>query len=359
MMAVICGAMTTALILTVDVEEEGLWSGSFRPAGNTVENTRGIERFQSLCDRFELSPTYFVDTPVVEDERSVAMLRRLREDGRCEIGSHLHAWCAPPFEEPPSPQNRFLCNLPASLQRAKIATLTQRIAERFGRPPLSFRAGRYGLDAVGARILGELGYRVDSSVLPFFDYSEIGGPDFTRAPWTPYYVGAAQVCEAASSGLVLEVPISVGFNRSRFRHARRLRELALHQPWRSLRAVGMLDRLGIVRRIKFSPEQSTAADMKRLIDVYLAQGASCMVMTLHSSSLVAGFSPYVRDAAELARLYADLESILHYALVERRMSAHTLERFAQNFELGERASTSRRDEQPASQGSRTVRAQVL
>lgn len=324
---------TPALIVTVDTEEEGLWTGTFRAHGNSVENTRGIERFQSTCDRFGVTPTYLVNTPVVDDDRSVQMLRRMQEDGRAEIGAHLHPWCSPPLEERSSVENSFLCNLPEPLQRRKIAHLTGRIEERFGRRPVSFRAGRCGFDSTGARCLEGLGYRVDSSVVPFYDYSEYGGgPDYRRAPWSPYHPEDSDLCRRARAGNLLEVPVSVGFNRRHFRLAQRLRDLAMRRPWRSLRAVGILDRLAIVRRIKFTPEQFAAADMRKLIDVYLALGAPCMVMILHSSSVVAGCSPYVPDASRLEQLYADLEETFRYACLERGMVSRTLAGFAEAFE---------------------------
>jgi len=178
----------TSFVVTVDTEEEGLWNGEFRRTGYTVENTRGIERFQKLCDRYGVRPTYLVDAPVVQDERSVVLLREINDDGRCEIGAHLHPWCNPPFEEELNERNSYLCNLPKSLQRAKIEWLTQTIEELFGQRPTSFRAGRYGLDIRGARILAELGYLVDSSVIPFSDFRADGGPDFSDAPWWPYSV---------------------------------------------------------------------------------------------------------------------------------------------------------------------------
>ena len=157
----------------------------------------------------------------------------------------------------------FLFTLPESLQREKITWLTDAIEDRFGRRPTSFRAGRYGLDIVGARILTELGYLVDSSVIPFSDYSSEGGPNFRHAPNDPYFVGDTDLCSIQTDGELLEVPVTVGYNRMNFRRADTIRRLAARTPFRQLRCVGILDRLGVVRRIKFSPEQADVAQMKR------------------------------------------------------------------------------------------------
>jgi hypothetical protein len=331
-------APSAALIVTVDTEEEGLWGGVYRTHGNTVENIRGLRRFQNLCDRLGVRPSYLVTTPVAEDVRAADILRGIQANGSCEIGSHLHPWCAPPFEGGSSPGSTFLCNLPEPLQREKLARLTQTVEVRFGRRPVSFRAGRYGLSMAGARILKELGYSVDSSVIPFCDFSAEGGPSFDGAPTTPYHLDGDDLRLPHPSGLLLEVPVSVGFSRRNFEQARRLRALASRRPLKPLRAVGLLDRLGLARRVKFSPEQADATAMKRLADLFLSRGAPCLVMLFHSSSLFPGCSPYVPDARRLDRFHADLEETFEHCLGRRGMVSRTLAEFAAEYEARSRAS---------------------
>ncbi|HLJ09707.1 MAG TPA: hypothetical protein VKU82_00890, partial [Planctomycetaceae bacterium] len=201
--------MTATLIVTIDTEEEGLWGGRYRRHGNIVENIQHLPRFQSLCDEFGVLPTYLIDAPVVDDDRSAEILRGIRADERCEVGTHIHPWCNPPFDEEINPRNSYFCNLPEDLQRAKLSWLTDRIEDRIGLKPTSFRAGRYGLDIVGARLLVEHGYLVDSSVIPFTSYAAEFGPDFSRAPHTPYFVGGDDLRIPRSSGILFEVPVSI------------------------------------------------------------------------------------------------------------------------------------------------------
>src|SRR5690606_29089443 len=66
------------LVVTVDTEEEGLWSGTSAETG-AVTNIRGIPRFQQLCDQFRIRPTYLVDAPVVQSQESVSILRPLQD----------------------------------------------------------------------------------------------------------------------------------------------------------------------------------------------------------------------------------------------------------------------------------------
>lgn len=302
------------LIVTVDTEEEGLWSGRFQVSGNTVRNIEGVDRFQRLCDELGIRPTYLVDAPVVQDERASAILSKIHADGRCEVGAHVHPWCNPPYDEKYDQNESYLCNLPADVQRSKIEWLTEAISGRFGERPLSFRAGRYGLDIVGARILSDLGYRVDSSVIPFTDYSPGRGPDFTTAPWQPYFVGEENLQTPASSGSLLEVPVSVGFNRSDFSRAMACQLMLQRRSVRWARLEGLLHRSHLLRRIKLSPEKSTAADMKSLMNRYCESPNAVMVMMFHSTSLVPGLSPYVQEEGDLDRLLQSIRAACEYCL---------------------------------------------
>ncbi|QGJ69195.1 Hypothetical protein PBC10988_8630 [Planctomycetales bacterium 10988] len=322
---------TPTLIVTVDTEEEGLWQGTFSRGPHTVENLKGIPRFQHLCNSYGIRPTYLIDTPVVQHPSSVSMLRDYLKSGFCEIGTHLHPWCAPPFQESLSAFNSYQCNLPRSLQREKLLRLTDAITSAVGQSPSSFRAGRYGLDAVGAQLLIEAGYQVDSSVLPYFDYREEGGPNFQSAACKPYWFDGEDLCQTGTSGQLLEVPVSAGFNWCDFSKAQAWRTW-LGSSWRrAARLTGIFDRLGWLQQIKFSPEKYSASQMQTLVDLYHAQDAPCMVMLLHSTSLLPGFSPYAADDSTCETLYQSMEAIFRYCREFKEMSTATLTEFAANW----------------------------
>ncbi len=320
--------MKPRLIVTVDTEEEGLWGGRYPSSGNTVRNVEELPRFQELCDRLGVRPTYLADAPVVEDDRAASILRELAADGRSEIGAHVHPWCNPPLTELRDTRETYLCNLPAAEQRAKIAWLTDHIEERIERRPTSFRAGRYGLSNEGLAVLHELGYVVDSSVIPFLDYSSQGGPDFSDAPWRAYRVGEELRREDPQGGMV-EAPVSVGYSCRRFDTGQRVLSGIRRRRWmRSMRIEGMLDRTGLLQQIKLSPEQSSAARMNRLVDRLVDQRAPALVMMFHSSSLLPGSSPYVRSAAERDHFLRRIEETCTYSLQQHGLMADTLSGFA-------------------------------
>lgn len=302
---------STYFSVTIDTEEEGLWSGAYAATG-AVSNIGGVPRFQSVCDEFGVRPTYLVDAPVVLDDQASMILKVIQDDGRAEIGAHVHPWNTPPLEEESTRFHSYLCNLPASLQRAKLEWLTESIERRFDKRPISFRAGRYGIDSVTLQILCELGYRVDSSILPYADYTSQGGPDFSRAPMTPHLV----LPESSTSDPLLEIPIASGFTHRHFEIAQQLRSGAMKTPLRQLRTVGILDRLGIAAQTKLSPEQASAKRMRDLARSLVARGSKCLVLMFHSSSLKPGCSPYVRSDSDLDKFLERLRLFFAFAIEE-------------------------------------------
>jgi len=165
------------LIVTVDSEEDN-W-GNVRASHYDVENIEALSDFQTLCDDFRVTPTYLVTYPVVTDETAAATLRTLLGDGNCEVGAQCHPWNTPPFEELESKRNTMLCNLSDDLQHKKMAVLHAAIEQHLKISPVSFRCGRWGYNQNVAMNLAKLGYKVDSSITPFTDWTAVGGPDFS------------------------------------------------------------------------------------------------------------------------------------------------------------------------------------
>jgi hypothetical protein len=168
-------------------------------------------------------------------------------------------------------------------------------------------------------------------VLTYYDYRHDGGPDFSDAPFQPYRISEQRLTFPAANGRMWEIPISVGFNRPDFRRSALWHGRVRHPRLRRLHVPGILDRLGILRRIKFSPEQADSARLNKLADMYVANGAPCVVMLLHSSSLMPGCSPYVKDEAGLERFYSTLRKTFCYCRDTLGMPSATLSSFAQDL----------------------------
>ena len=312
------------LVVTVDTEEEGLWSGEYASQA-TTKNIDSVPRFQSLCDQFAIRPTYLLTSPVVESPDAARTLRSIQDDGRCEIGAHLHPWNSSPIVPDSSyPYDSYFCNLPLDIQRAKLEQLTDRIECNFGRRPISFRAGRYGINLSGIEILRAFGYRVDSSVLPRADYRNEGGPDFRSATCCPYYPSKEDFLVGGGENSLLEIPVTAGFTHRYFELANRLRQQAMCSPLRHFRAVGVLDRTGIATQVKLSPEQASLKQMKQLAQAVVKRGVPVLVLMFHSSSLLPGCSPYVKTQEGLDRFLNRLEEFFVFACEELLLDPITL-----------------------------------
>lgn len=323
--------MATKLIITVDTEEEGLWSDSFRARGNTVENVQGVPAFQGVCNNHRLKPVYLINSPVTEDESACKLLGHIQDQNKCEIGCHIHPWNTLPSDTPIDSYQSYLCNLDVEIQKQKLEDITCSIENKFGARPTSFRSGRYGLDIEGVKLLESLGYIVDSSVCPFTSYADDGGPDFRGYPWTPYFVGNSFQEGNSEHHGILEVPVSFGFNWGSFNRAFSLHE-ALGKPGlKTFRMRGILSRLNILNKIKFSPEKHNAEALKTLAKNYDQQGAPCLVMMFHSSSLIPGFSPYVSTKEELGRFLDVIDEVTDFCINKLGMQSATLTDFAQHF----------------------------
>jgi hypothetical protein len=67
---------------------------------------------------------------------------------------------------------------------------------------------------------------------------------------------------------------------------------------------GILARSRALERIRLSPEVASGDEMRRLTSSLRDGGCEVFSLTYHSPSMVAGHTPYVRDAADLKRFIA-------------------------------------------------------
>ena len=162
----VSGIDRPSLCVIVDTEEEFDWMAPFSRRNALVTSIRDLNLGHTIFRRYGLRPTYLVDYPVIADARAGEILGPWVEAGEAIVGAQLHPWVTPPFEEVVCPQNTYACNLDENLERRKLASLTEKIHAVLGLRPRVYKAGRYGLDIRREHILRELGYTVDTSVMP-------------------------------------------------------------------------------------------------------------------------------------------------------------------------------------------------
>jgi hypothetical protein len=142
-----------AFLITIDTEGDDLWS---KPREITVSNALALPRFQELCERYGLKPTYLVNWEMATAASFVEFGRAVLERGTGEIGMHLHAWNSPPLvplSDDDFTHQPYLLEYPERLIREKVNVMTDTLESTFGVKMRSHRAGRWGLDEVYAKIL--------------------------------------------------------------------------------------------------------------------------------------------------------------------------------------------------------------
>lgn len=287
--------MQPTLIALVATEEEFDWAGPFERAATSVRCAAALPSGQRLFDEFGVHATWLADYPIASQAESIEPLREVLAGGRAELGAHLHPWVTPPFDEPLTRANSFPGNLPEALERAKLECITRTLEASFGRRPRVYQAGRYGFGPRTARLLVEMGYEVDASSCPAFDFSSEGGPDFTHARCAP--------CFHPEARELFVVPITgacIGFLGRRAPHwyARITRP-----GWSRLRLPSLFARLRAAERMRLSPEGFEFDDLRRLTLALWARGERVFTFTFHSPSLMRGGSPYVGSDADHRRFF--------------------------------------------------------
>ena len=83
--------------------------------------------------------------------------------------------------------------------------------------------------------------------------------------------------------------------------------LRLHLP-------GIASRLGLLERVKLTPEGYTRQELIGVTKSLVAQGCKYLGLTYHSPSLAPGHTPYVKSAQDLEDFLQTLDAYLSYFL---------------------------------------------
>ncbi len=290
------------LVISVDVEEEGLFSGRYprRPAGAT--NVAALSRLDFVAQEFGLPLTLLVSHAVVQDPAACKILLKLKESRFVEIGAHLHPWNTPPFEDGLGEEPLPTAALPPKLLRAKVESLVLALETSLKVRPRSFRMGRFDWSRELLGLLPEMGFDVDSSVVPLTD--KAGGLNNYTLPLDPFYVGFKPPAGPA----LLEVPVTrIPLWSGGLAAASRL-AAALPLPWgRGLR--GLLTRLGTTG---VHPTWFSLPAMRLAARLHRRRGGQVLNVFFHSSEIFPGASPMFATAAAVDRILRRLKGFLSW-----------------------------------------------
>lgn len=295
---------TLKVVISLDVEEEGLFGGRYPRRFATVENVSWISRLEELSASLDFPLTLFCSYAVFANDRAMKSVIGLKERAGAEIGAHLHHWSTPPLEEGDGAPARTH-KLPEDELEAKLETLLECGKAVQGKPLTSFRMGRWDLKKEILPLLIEAGITVDSSICPLRSFRN--GPDHFLAPASPYFA-------ETGSGTILEVPLTqVPLSRSLARIWHGL--LGKYPSW--------LDSFHFFAALSANPVWHSETVMKAATRLHYQRGGRLLNLFWHSSEMMAGASPNVPDEAAASRLLAKITSFCAWLRKEFPVEAIT------------------------------------
>jgi len=288
--------MRKFFVITIDTEiDSPKWKPEFP---FKLENIKHIPYLQKVFDKFNVKPTYLLTYPVASDNFCADIFREILREGKCEIGAHLHPWTTPPFlSKKEKLKLSYPHTLPFNLEKQKLKNLTSLLKEKFNINPLSYRAGRYGIDRESLEILKELGYKIDTSITPFLDWSSDGGCDFSFISSSNPFIWEG----------LLEVPITIGV-------LKKIPKIYYKLP-SSFKF--FLKKIKLVKIVWLRPSISNFQEMKELVDLLINEGIEVFNIMFHSNEIVEGKSPYVKTKKQKDLFFYNLEKILDYFITKK------------------------------------------
>ncbi len=284
-------------IITVDTEADNQWK---KGANLSLRNISCLPRFEECIQSHGFKATYLITQEVAEDAAAAAMLRKWSEGGNAEVGSHLHPWSSPPFENENEREGRaFPSSLSIDRLRAKLEALTHAVSQAIGQKPESFRAGRFGIDERVLSELARLGYIADASVTPGINWQKITkaremlAPDFSRE-------GREPSVRSYEDGSITELPMTIV-------------------------PVGLFRR---PRWCRIFPE-TTLSDLVKVYKKARKLKLPYLQFLIHSSELLPGGSPYSKTEEQVEHIYALLNEFLGY-LRKENVEPATLSSFVKS-----------------------------
>ena len=289
----------------IDTEADFDWHGPFSRDEHGTASIRHQVRTQRLFDRYGVKPTYLIDYPVATDEAAGRVLRGFLDEGLADVGIQLHPWTNPPFDELLSTRNSYPSNLSRDLQRAKIETLIDAVRHHLGIEPRVFKAGRYGFNDDTAELLEEFGLDIDTSVVPFTDFSMVHGPNFEAAPHRPFWFGHRR--------RLLELPVTrnlCGLLGQRLGPT--LLPAIQSRAGTACHLPGLFARSGLLDRLTLTPEGMALDELKHLTRTLIGRGERIFTFVFHSPSVASGNTPYVQNEQELQAFLTRIERYLQF-----------------------------------------------
>ena len=255
----------------------------------TTENTKYIPRFQELCEEYGFCPVYLTNNEMAESDQFCAFLKGKASENKCEVGMHLHAWNTQPTYALKKKYSGlpYITEYPEEIIYEKHLYLKQKIEDRTGVSPVSYRAGHWATNESLFKVLDQLNFTVDCSVTPGISWSGCegltvpSGNDYRSANIKPYRI----------SKNIIEVPLTSAKFRTFYgsNMKQRIKNIAFGVS-------------GVLR-----PAAASLEIMKRTALHVEKSGNNYLEFMIHSSELMPGGSPYFKNEEEIEQMYRTME----------------------------------------------------
>ncbi|MDD4871119.1 MAG: hypothetical protein PHR77_11225 [Kiritimatiellae bacterium] len=301
------------LVISIDVEEDGLFCGQYPETPPGVTNVKDLNRLDFIWDKFDIPLTLLVSYPVACNDNCASILKRMMEKQGAEVGAHLHPWCTPPFIKGTSAEPARTGSIPAETLRSKMETLTTAISSSLGVSPRAFRAGQFDLSPRLLHLLPEFGIEVDSSVVPLHRFVD-GPADHFTSPPDPFThplnpsilevpLTVVAVWPAAANAVGRLAPgLPSGLKQTLFAATRYINAAGIHPVWFPL------------------------ASMKLAVRLHEQRGGKILNMFMHSSELCPGATPFHRTEQSVLDFVDKIRKFISWLVSRYPVEGMTLSR---------------------------------
>lgn len=291
--------MNKAFLITIDTEADNQWNPNQPP---TTENAKYLPRFQELCEKYKLKPTWLTTYEMANDPFFVEYFKEKQDKGLCEIGMHLHAWNTPPYYELKKRTNErsYLIEYPEDIMEAKISSITELLTNKFGKAPISHRAGRWAMNETYFKLLSKYGYKIDCSVTPGVNWNKslgttgLSGNDYRKYPQNVYRVNDD----------LIEIPMTI-----RKMHFFDLKSVKSVNPFKKILSETYKLINGRLQWLRPNSTNSYIALKKLLNRIYNEKSTNYAMFMIHSSELMPSGSPIFKNQNDIERLYISIEKL--------------------------------------------------
>lgn len=297
----------TYFIITVDTESDNAWTSSEHIK---LKNFEEIPRFQELCEKYHIKPTYLLTYEYATYLPAVDYLKPKADSGLCEIGHHLHTWTTPPFQNEKNGIDidwihSWQFQLPDDLFYKKADQLKQAIMESFGKQPKVHRAGKWGIDQRTINWLIKNDFVVDTSVVPLRIYrNNYNATLSVKSSFHPLKSDIYQWKSTENNYALFEIPLTISKKNNLISQMliRNINNCFLEYYSKKI-----LNRLGVGEMFRPYPYKNE----KFYQNYFKAMNSGIRIFNfmLHSSELALNCSPFTENERNYQSVWKALEFV--------------------------------------------------